>query len=85
MELHNMKYTGGIDDVLALRTLHPSPTAGTTAVCVSVLDGEVVCANVGDSRSVAGFVTAQDAVIAVPLSRDQTPMREVPSPCRHHR
>ena len=52
-------------------------------MCVSVLDGEVVCVNVGDSRSVAGFITPQDEVIAVPLSRDQTPMREVAAPSLH--
>ena len=39
--------------------------------------------NVGDSRSVAGFITSQDEVVAVPLSHDQTPMRDVSAapPC----
>lgn len=39
-----------------------------------------MCVNVGDSRSVAGFITPDDKLVTVPLSRDQTPMRDVISP-----
>lgn len=51
--------------------------SGTTAVCLSIIDDEVVCVNVGDSRCMAGFVTKDNQILPVPLSLDQTPFRDV--------
>lgn len=51
--------------------------SGTTAVCLSIIDDEVVCVNVGDSRCMAGYCTKNNQVVPIPLSIDQNPIREV--------
>lgn len=56
---------------------HDQSNSGTTAVCVSIIDDEVVCVNVGDSRCMAGYCTKNNQVIPIPLSIDQNPIREV--------
>lgn len=46
-------------------------------MCLSIIDDEVICVNVGDSRCMAGYCTSDNQILPIPLSLDQTPFRDV--------
>ncbi|KAJ6808813.1 uncharacterized protein M6B38_136660 [Iris pallida] len=50
--------------------------SGTTAIAVLVRGASLVVANVGDSRAVAGVLDERGEVVAMELSKDQTPFRK---------
>ncbi len=64
--------------VLTNSQLHKSPIddslSGTTAITALVRGTMLYVANVGDSRAVLGEMRG-NALIAIPMSQDQTPFR----------
>jgi len=62
-----------------INTMREVHLSGTTAIGVTIHDGNLIISNVGDSRAIIGCQDPEDstsAVTAKPLSHDQTPERE---------
>jgi serine/threonine protein phosphatase PrpC len=62
-----------------INTMRDVHLSGTTAIGVTIHDGNLIISNVGDSRAIIGCQDPEDSnstVNAKPLSQDQTPERE---------